>query len=219
MTVAEAQQMIDECKNAGVALSVNFPRRMMNLSRTPKKLIEAGVIGEIIYITIDERGFKPESYWTDGWGARVKTDWRPKLDQAGGGILIMNAIHTIDALRYITGLEAVTISAQMDTFVSDVEVEDTVAAVIRCDNGAIWNVQSASSLVGNDNAGTVIHGRLGQIQLRSPLRVYTTRTDTDFTPNEFNEVEVPRGKLTYVPYLTETCGAILAGREVPIPGI
>lgn len=217
--VADAQKMIDACKEAGVALSINFPRRMMSMSRKTKELLEGGVIGEIIYISQDERGFKPESYWSEGWGKRVKTDWRPSLEKAGGGILIMNAIHGIDALRYMTGLEAVSISALVDTFVSDVEVEDTVSAVIKLSNGGMWNIQSASSLVGTESSGTVIHGKLGQIKLGSPLKVYTTRTDTELKANEWNEVEAPRGKLTYVGYLTETCEAILAGKEVPIPGI
>ena len=37
-SVADAQEMIDECKKAGVALSVNFPRRCMKPFRKVKEL-------------------------------------------------------------------------------------------------------------------------------------------------------------------------------------
>ncbi len=216
--VADAQEMIDECKRAGVALSVNFLKRHMSSFRKAKELFDTGIIGEVIYILVDERGFKPESYWTDGWSGRVKTDWRRSRQKAGGGILIMNAIHTIDVLRYITKLEPVRISALVDTFVSDVEVEDTVSAVMKLDNGAMMTVLSASSLMGAKSSGTTIHGRLGQIQLSDPIKVFTTRTDTEFAAEEWTEVQVPKDELTYVPYLKVTCRAILDGSEVPIPG-
>ena len=216
--VADAQEMIDECKKAGVALSVNFLKRYISPIQKAKELFDTGIIGEVIYILVDERGFKPESYWTDGWSGRVKTDWRRNLEKAGGGILIMNAIHTIDVLRYITGLEPVWISALVDTVVSDVEVEDTVAAVMKLDNGAMMTVLSTSSLMGAKRSGTTIHGRLGQIELSDPIKVFTTRTDTEFTAEEWTEVQVPKDPLSYVPYLTVTCRAILDGKEVPIPG-
>lgn len=216
--VADAREMIDECKRAGVALSVNFLKRHMSNSRKAKELFDTGIIGEVIYILVDERGFKPESYWTDGWSGRVKTDWRRSRQKAGGGILIMNAIHTIDVLRYITGLEPIWISALTDTVSSDVEVEDTVAAVMKLDNGAMMTVLSTSSLVGPGNRKTTIHGKFGQIELSDPIKVFTTRTDTEFAAEEWAEVQAPNDELAYAPYLKATCRAILDGKEVPISG-
>ena len=217
--VADGKKMIEACRKAGVKLSVNFPKRHLSPIQKAKELLEAGTIGEVIYIVSDERGYKPESYWSQGWSGRVTTDWRKSKEKAGGGVLIMNMIHTIDAMRYATGLEPVWVSGLVDTFVSAVEVEDTAAAVMKLSNGAMYSIQSASSLAGSKPTWTTIHGKLGQMIPERPVRVYTTRTDTPFKAGEWTEVAVPEDKLSYVPYLTVTCKAILEGREVPIPGI
>jgi len=217
--VADGQKIVAACKKTGVQLSVNFLKRYLSPVQKTKEMLAAGTIGDVIYIMTDERGFKPESYWTQGWSGRVQTDWRRSLEKAGGGIMIMNAIHTIDVVRYVTGLEPVWVAGLSDTFVSPgVEVEDTAAAVIKLNNGAIWSIMSASSLVGTKSQGTVIHGKMGQIIPGNPIKLFTTRTDTSYASGEWVEVAVPKDEFSYAPYLEQTCRAILEGREVPISG-
>lgn len=216
--VADAKKMIEACRKAGVQLSVNFMARFASRNQKARELLAAGVIGEVLLVVQDERSYKPDTYWAGGWSGRVKTDWRPVLAKAGGGILIMNAIHGIDLVLYLTGLKPTWVAGLSDTFVAQVEVEDTVAAVIKLSNGGFWNILSASNLVGAKGAGTTIHGKLGQIQLGDPVRVYTTRTDVGLKANEWNEVPVPKDVQSYQPYLTATCKAILAGKTPPVTG-
>ena len=49
---------------------------------------------------------KVQDYYQRGVGGRARpSEWRGERATSGGGALIMNAIHQIDALRFATGLE------------------------------------------------------------------------------------------------------------------
>jgi predicted dehydrogenase len=48
--------------------------------------------------------------------------------QAGGGVVLMNTSHLLDALRYITGLSMTSVSAEIGTLIANVEVEDMATA-------------------------------------------------------------------------------------------
>ena len=52
-----------------------------------------------------------------------------RLAEAGGGVVLMNTIHQLDSLRFITGLEATRAQGEIATLQAPegVEVEDTAA--------------------------------------------------------------------------------------------
>ena len=72
---------------------------------------------------------RPESYYT------VKP-WRGKMEYAGGGVMINQAIHTIDLMQLLGG-EIESIKGKINNLLEyDVEVEDTAMANINFKNGA-----------------------------------------------------------------------------------
>src|SRR5829696_2607365 len=104
-TLADAEAMIAAARANGVWLSVNFHAQVDPLRQAARDLVAQGTIGQVVGTRIVFRGDKPASYWTSGYSGRVATDWRVKKATAGGGVLIMNAIHDLNTLRFITGLE------------------------------------------------------------------------------------------------------------------
>jgi predicted dehydrogenase len=132
----------------------------------------------------------------------VETDWRKSKEQSGGGTLIMNISHNVDRLRWVTGLEAVRVYAEYDTFATDTEVEDTITVTLRYGNGAIGTIYACSCAPGNGGAwpkGDRICGDRGQIVLgRDKLTVYTEAdleglergTWTDIEPTIVNARQV-----------------------------
>lgn len=147
-TLAAADAMIDACREAGVVLSVAFCSRYTERARLVKEMIEDGAIGKVVGIDFGQYAYKPQSYWSGGWTGRVKSDWRTSKQKSGGGVFLMNLIHSVDLLRYLTGLEVVSISAFLDTFKTDVEVEDYLVATMRYDNGAIGAVRTSTIVEG-----------------------------------------------------------------------
>ena len=89
-TVAQADEMIAACREAGVLLSVCLVTRYNPEAALARALIEQGAIGGITALQFHGAANKPDSYWTGGYSGRVQSTWRKSLQQTGGGILIMN---------------------------------------------------------------------------------------------------------------------------------
>jgi len=218
INLKQADEMIEACKKAGVLLSVCFVSRYGASTIKAKELIEQGAIGKIIGIKISGMSNKPEHYWHGGYSGRVKTDWRQQLDKSGGGYLIMNLVHNIDRLRYITGLEAVRVYSEYDTFATPVEVEDMLNVVLRYNNGAIGSIDGSSCAAGGESLGDRIYGTDGQIVCSNPLRVYTTKSVEGLNANEWNQLKIEELYDSRVRFIEEFAEAVLDGKQPPITG-
>ncbi len=159
----QADRMIEACKNAGVLLGVNMVGRYDRGTITAKGLIDRGVIGDFIGWHLHLVQNKPDSYWSGGYTGRVQSTWRRSWREAGGGILMMNVLHELDRVRFITGCEIAHASAELATFRRNIEVEDHIAVNYRFDNGAIGTVTASSCAHGNRSHGVRIFGSHGQI--------------------------------------------------------
>ncbi len=63
--------------------------------------------------------------------------WRGTLSQEGGGVLINQAVHTLDLMIYLGGaVETVSASMSNKSLKGIIEVEDTVDAYLKYENGA-----------------------------------------------------------------------------------
>jgi predicted dehydrogenase len=105
----------------------------------------------------------------------VHDEWRKFVDKAGGGPLIMNTVHDLNTMRYLTGLEARRVYAEYDTFTTPgVEVEDLINLIVRYENGAIGSLEALCTLPGGDPHRAVnrIYGEKGQVIFAHPLQVY-----------------------------------------------
>lgn len=128
----------------------------------------------------------------DYWGAPGLPNWRASRDQAGGGVLLMNTIHQLDTLRYITGLNYTSAQGTIATFRAVADVEDAGSAVLRLSNGAIVSVVASAHSPGANHEETIeIDGTHGRLDLPdpfgiAPLRIYKSETKV------WNEIAVVR---------------------------
>jgi len=216
-TTEQANDMIAACADAGVLLSVLLPSRYSGSTVRAKELIEAGALGRILGIKFHVAANKPDSYWTGGYTQRVETDWRKSKEGSGGGILIMNLVHEIDALRYATGLEATRVYAEYDTYLTDTEVEDFITVSIRYNNGAIGDIMATSCARGGQGTGTRIYGSEGQMTFGRPLRVYTEADIDGLEKGSWTDVDTPRGdgRRTLIERFAD---AVFSGGAAEVPG-
>jgi predicted dehydrogenase len=96
-TVAEAEEIVRVCGENKVILAVGHNVRRFSIFQKAKAIIEAGSIGEIIYI--EGNRSRPIGFSID------EKSWRFYKDSCNGGPLIQMAIHLIDAIRFISGME------------------------------------------------------------------------------------------------------------------
>ncbi len=90
-TVAEADEMIAEAQKAGVRLQVAYMLRYDPLHQRLKELLDTGVLGEPHLIWSNEIGWFPPHH-----------PWLFKREESGG-MLVEQAIHTIDEWLWLYG--------------------------------------------------------------------------------------------------------------------
>ena len=95
-----------------------------------KELIESNDYGSLKAVKGIVTWCRNESYYNSA-------DWRGTLKYEGGGVLINQAIHTLDLMVYLAGqVKAVSSSMCNHSLQGIIEVEDTVNSYIEFKNGA-----------------------------------------------------------------------------------
>jgi predicted dehydrogenase len=116
LDLAQAEEMVQTCDNAGVVFQVGHHMRSWTAAVHTKAMIERGDIGEISYAR-----FRQAHDW--GGAAEVRGVFGLKA-HAGGGTLIDNGCHLFDLARYLGG-EVDNVFARIANRKFAVEVEDT----------------------------------------------------------------------------------------------
>jgi 1,5-anhydro-D-fructose reductase (1,5-anhydro-D-mannitol-forming) len=218
----DAQAIVAACRATGVACGVPFVVRYAPAYREAHRLVQLGAIGDVTGFRITYRGDKPASYWSGGYSGRAVSDWRQSRATAGGGVMIMNTIHDLDAVLWITGLEVAHVQGIAANLASPGDIEDYAVALLACSGGAIGSLEAASSLPGGQGPGqrwiNRIYGRAGQIALpspwgRDPLALFTREA------GQWREVGLAPGPDARQLAFDEFAAAVLAGAPVPIPGV
>ena len=137
ISVDEVDRLIALAAKQKLVLGVFFEMRYAPAHDIAKRLVQAGAIGNIIGIRIQTLIDKSMTYWQSGYAGRSVNPWRGIKQQAGGGVVLMNASHLLDAVMYVTGLKVTSVAADVGTLVANVEVEDLASATLRFDNGAL----------------------------------------------------------------------------------
>ena len=194
ISLNEVDALIDLADRQRLVLGVFFEMRYAPAHALARQWVQEGAIGNIIGVQIQTLIDKALTYWQSGYMGRSFNPWRGIKAQAGGGVVLMNTSHLLDALAYITGLRVTSVSAETGTLVSNVEVEDLAAATLRFNNGAIGSLIAGAHISGAHGEECCrIHGTEGQIRLpdpygHDPLRIYLKRAWGDFTAGTWHSI-------------------------------
>ncbi|AOZ94054.1 Gfo/Idh/MocA family protein [Paenibacillus crassostreae] len=129
ITTEEAREMVDVCESNGVTLGVIFQNRYNPGSQLIKDAIMNGSLGQVL-------GAKCSVTWNRSDEYYSQSDWKGTWEKEGGGVLIDQAIHTMDLMRWFVGEEIEYVDAQIGNRAHEIiEVEDSVEGVIKFKNG------------------------------------------------------------------------------------
>jgi predicted dehydrogenase len=221
LSLDEVDRLIDLANKQQVALGVFYEMRYAPAHALARDLIHSGAIGKITGVQIQTLIDKPLTYWHAGYSGRSIHPWRSIAAQAGGGVVLMNTSHILDALSYVTGLEVSSVAAEVATLVVNVEVEDTASAVLRFDNGALGSLIAGAHIPGAANEERCfIYGTEGQIHLPDPygsdaLRVYLKRAWGNLTPGHWHSLLLQPISV-YGQAIEDFARAVQSGGCVPI---
>lgn len=223
LSLAEADHLVHLAAEQQVMLGVFYEMRYASAHALAGQIIQAGMIGKIIGVQMQTLIDKPLTYWQSGYGGRSMNPWRSLKNQAGGGVVIMNTSHLLDALFALTGLVVVSVSAEIATLVANVEVEDMASATLRFNNGALGSLLAGAHIKGAQNDEYCrIFGTEGQIHLpdpygSEPMRIYLKRPWSQFGSGQWYSIS-PEPVSVYQRAIDDYAQAIRSGRRAPIDG-
>lgn len=129
ITTARIDQMVAAAEANGVTLAAVLNRRFHPGMDAFKKAADDGRFGKLTSASAYVKWYRDQAYY-DSAG------WRGTWALDGGGALMNQSIHTIDALLYLAGPVK---SVQANTAClahTDIEVEDIAVAILEFENGA-----------------------------------------------------------------------------------
>lgn len=150
--------MISTAKSCGKQLGIIFQNRYIEGIQEAKKLIECGALGKLKDAWSHLAWHRPPSYY--------ECDWKGSWEKEGGGVVIDQAIHSIDLVRYLMGCEVVDIKAHIAKRVlTNIEVDDEADAAITFENGAVYAFSDCNYYVENSPIRIEISGEKGRCLL------------------------------------------------------
>ncbi len=130
-TVAAAERIAATCAAAGVPLGVVFQHRFREASEALAHHLAEGRMGTLRLVRVDVPWWRDQAYYDEPGRGTYARD--------GGGVLISQAIHTLDLMLSLTGpVDAV--QAMVARSVHRLEAEDFAVAGLTFASGAVGSV-------------------------------------------------------------------------------
>ncbi len=143
VSLLEAQAMAQAAKDAGKRLTVCFQNRYNGASQRMREIIDSGELGKVI-------GGSAFVCWDRGGSYYADSPWRGKWATEGGSVLINQAIHTLDLMKWLAGgfdLKSATMTAKR--LADEIETEDTCDMLLENENGARFLFYCSNCAAGN----------------------------------------------------------------------
>lgn len=133
-----AERIVRDCEAAGVRLGIIFQHRFRAASMALADKVASGALGHLQAAHLVVPWWRPQEGYYDKPG-------RGTFAQDGGGVLITQAIHSLDLMLSLTGpVKAVTALAAT-TGLHKIETEDFVAGGIEFANGAVGALMATTA--------------------------------------------------------------------------
>ena len=137
ISTARAQRMVSACRAAGVTLGIVLQHRHKPAVQRLAELMRSDALGTPVGASASIRLWRPQSYYDE--------PGRGTLARDGGGVLITQAIHTLDALLSLAGDPVQVTGFAATTPVHRMESEDLVCAAVRWRTGAHGVIEATTA--------------------------------------------------------------------------
>jgi predicted dehydrogenase len=124
-----ASKIVHSFKSANVPLTVGHALRFNATIRALREQLYR--VGTIFLVSANHRLEK------------APQDWQDNSDMAGGGVILHNAVHIFDALRFITGREIIRLRSSV-FYHHTLNVEDLFTAQIEMEGGVVGMVDASN---------------------------------------------------------------------------
>lgn len=162
LTATRGEALVAAARASGKRLGVVLQHRFRPGSLRLKEILESGRLGAIEAASMTVPWWRPQSYYDEPGRGTMARD--------GGGVLLTQAIHTLDLFRSLVGSVEVVAADVRTTGLHRMEAEDLACALIRLGNGAPGTITATTAfmpgyperieIVGRDGSASLVGGRL-----------------------------------------------------------
>jgi len=165
INLERAEQMIQAAERGKIRLGGIFPQRFNPVVRTLYDAAAAGRFGPLAAAVAYVPWWRDDDYYSP-------SRWQGTIAMDGGGALINQSIHTIDAIQWIAaaaGAGPVTKvfgwTAQRGHPPEMIEVEDTAVAALQFADGTLGSVVASTAMWPGTSARIHVSGRDGTAEV------------------------------------------------------
>ena len=179
ITTERSEAIVAAVESSGVTAGVMLQHRLKPSARRLAAVLADRALGTIIGVSVRVPLWRPQSYYdVEGRGTRARD---------GGGVLVSQAIHTIDLMRSLCGPVMRVAGFAREGAGHVMETEDIASAALRFDNGAIGTIDATTCAFPGSLERIEIIGTLGTASLAGTglsLRWQDGRKE-DLQPDDF----------------------------------
>jgi UDP-N-acetyl-2-amino-2-deoxyglucuronate dehydrogenase len=152
----DARSVVTEARTRGLIAGTVSQRRFEPVVRAIHEAVTGGALGTVSMVVGEGFYFRPQQYYDSAaWRGTTALD---------GGVLMNQAIHTIDLLRWIGGPVA-SVAAHTGTLGHRMEAEDTASVSLRFESGALGAILATTCAQEERPTELRIEGERGRIRL------------------------------------------------------
>jgi predicted dehydrogenase len=165
VTLEAADRLLGVQRETGRKVAVVSQHRFDAAAQAVHRAIATEMFGRLTAGSAEVRWWRSQSYYDSG-------GWRGTWELDGGGVLINQAIHSIDLLQWLMG-HVVEVHAYTGLLAHQrIEVEDTAAAIVEFEGGALGTILATTAAYPGLTARIAVHGDRGSAVIDDDELVY-----------------------------------------------
>jgi predicted dehydrogenase len=149
-TLEQAKALVEIAQNSEAMLAVTYNYSGYPMIRQAKEMVSNGLLGKIRLIQVEyAQDWLATSLETSG---QKQAAWRTDPAQAGAGGSIGDiGTHAFHLAEFVSGLEAQSLLADLDSFVSGRSLDDNAHILLRYSGGAKGMLWASQIAIGKEN--------------------------------------------------------------------
>jgi predicted dehydrogenase len=156
VTLERCDQLIGAAQKAGIKIGVIFPSRFYEVNQLLKQSIKENRFGTLVLGDAYVKWNRSAEYYKSG-------KWRGTWQYDGGGALMNQGIHTVDLLQWFMGPVKSVQAVSSNIRHRNIEVEDTVVAILKFANGALGTIECSTAVFPGSSKRNEILGTNGTV--------------------------------------------------------
>ena len=166
-TLVDCEAMVECAKKNGKFLMIGHNQRLAKAHMEAKRLIDAGLIGDIITFRTSFGHGGPET-----WAIKPGKDtWFFDKSKAAMGVMADLGVHKTDLIQYLTGQRVVRTTARLVTLDKRGEdgeligVDDNAVCIYEMSGGAFGTMTASWTYYAAEDNSTVLYGTRGEMRI------------------------------------------------------